>query len=164
MSKYNKGKIYMIINKSESNWKIYIGSTCDELRKRLWKHKTQVRNNPQSALHKYFAEVGVDNMNIILIKNYSCSKKVDLILEEKKIIQKYRPELNVRSPITFLYEKIQTYKCECGRIIQVREKPRHSRTIIHNIHTKFNHFKLSKYFKNWRNKYFNSKVLKKNVC
>ena len=101
MSKYNKGKIYMIINKSDSNGKIYIGSTCDELRKRLWKHKTQVRNNPQSALHKYFAEVGVDNMNIILIKNYSCSKKVDLILEEKKNNSKIQTRIKCKKSNNF---------------------------------------------------------------
>ena len=152
MNKYNNGKIYMLIDKTGIDSKIYIGSTCDELRKRLWKHKNRAKINPSSVLHKYFNDIGISKMGIILIKDFFCSKKVDLVLEEKRIIEKYNPELNIRSPITFLYEKIQDYKCECGRIVQCREKPRHKRSIIHNLIQKMDHFKLNKYLKIWRNK------------
>jgi hypothetical protein len=157
MTDYKNGKIYMLINDKDINSKIYIGSTCDELRKRLYRHRGKINDGSETTVYNYFrnAKLSGGNMCIILIKNYPCKKKVDLVMEERKIINIYKPELNIRSPITFLYEQITNYTCDCGRIIQLREKIRHNRTLVHNGYLSILMLKkLRKYFDIWKNKIY----------
>ena len=64
----------------------YIGSTVNELRKRLWGHKTdsKKRNN---RLYQHINQIGWDNVKIILIEEFSCENKEQLHKKEDEYIQ-----------------------------------------------------------------------------
>jgi len=76
MVNYQNGKVYKIIN--ENNEVIYIGSTAEKyLSSRYAKHKLKAPN------HK-----------IILIENYSCNSREELIKREQEIIEEHSNLLN----------------------------------------------------------------------
>ena len=70
MVNYGKGKIYRIIN--TENETIYIGSTCQNLAKRLSSHKHRGNGN-----------------KIILIENYDCNCREELVMREQQVIEEY---------------------------------------------------------------------------
>jgi len=74
---YKNGKIYRLI--CEETNKQYIGSTCTELRKRLHNHKRTKNNNCRT---KYFI-----NPSIILIEDYPCERKEQLLMRERYFIE-----------------------------------------------------------------------------
>lgn len=96
---YQNGKIYKIV--SENTEKIYIGSTCSPLSKRLYEHKANYKNYLDGAKNKISSyqifELG--EVDIILIENYPCNDKNELHARERYwmeqnkeiIINKYRP-------------------------------------------------------------------------
>mgnify|MGYP000383068784 CR=1 FL=1 len=76
MVNYQNGKVYKIIN--ENNEIIYIGSTAEEkLCKRYAKHYLKAPNN-----------------KIILIENYPCNSKEELLMREQQIIEDHSNLLN----------------------------------------------------------------------
>lgn len=82
-NKYNRGKIYKIV--SDYTDKIYIGSTCNELYKRLSGHKRDL-NSYNKGQRRYVASFELlkhDDAQIILIENYSCKDKNELRARER---------------------------------------------------------------------------------
>ena len=79
MNKYEKAKIYKLIDNTNGN--IYIGSTIQSLANRKSKHK-QIKNKCKSKLI-------IDNgdYDMILIENYPCSSKEELIARERYFIE-----------------------------------------------------------------------------
>lgn len=71
MINYGNGKIYKIIN--ESGDTIYIGSTTQKLCQRYQLHKYKSKNN-----------------KIILIENYACNSKEELLRKEQDCIDEHR--------------------------------------------------------------------------
>ena len=87
MVNYQKGKIYTI--RSRNSDKVYVGSTCNELRKRIYEHKTDYKNwvngNP-----KYVSsyEVLKDGMCYIeLFEKYPCNDKNELKRREGEVMR-----------------------------------------------------------------------------
>ena len=83
MPNYSNGKIYkLIINNSDQ---IYIGSTVQTLSQRLSGHKT----GANTYVSKKLFELQDDEfkVKIILIKNFPCNNKTELVQEEDKFIQ-----------------------------------------------------------------------------
>ena len=72
---FNNGKIYKITNNINSE--IYVGSTCDILRKRFNTHKLQITQDTKKnrPLYKLMTELGTDIFRIDLIEEYSCDDK-----------------------------------------------------------------------------------------
>ena len=72
---FKNGKIYKITN--NINNEIYVGSTCDILRKRFNKHIMNTRNesNKHRPLYKLMNELGPDLFRIDLIEDYPCDDK-----------------------------------------------------------------------------------------
>ena len=72
---FNNGKIYKITN--NINNEVYVGSTCDILRKRFNTHKLQITQDTKKnrPLYKLMAELGTDIFRIDLIEDYSCDDK-----------------------------------------------------------------------------------------
>ena len=93
MVNYQNGKVYKIIN--ENNEIIYIGSTAEEkLCKRYAKHYLKAPNN-----------------KIILIENYPCNSKEELLMREQQIIEDHSNLLNkIRAYIS--EEDKKEYKIE----------------------------------------------------
>jgi len=103
MPDYSKGKIYKIVN--DVNDKFYIGSTTQPLYKRLSEH----RKKDNVCMCK---NIGVDlyKCSIILIENYSCNDKQELLRKEREYFDKYKKEckevfLNKKRPIITIEER-----------------------------------------------------------
>jgi hypothetical protein len=78
MNKYQNGKIYKLTNDINDN--VYIGSTIQSLKKRLSQHKDKNYKGHSKKL-------GDGEYYITLIKNYPCENKLELLQEERRIIE-----------------------------------------------------------------------------
>jgi hypothetical protein len=80
---YQKGKIYKLI--SDETDKIYIGSTCNPLNKRLSQHKFDYKNPEKMKTIKNIFKTS--NFQIILIEDYACERKEQLHARERYYIE-----------------------------------------------------------------------------
>ncbi len=76
MSDYSKGKIYKINN--TKNEKVYIGSTTEDLKTRLRRHRYNTKQNKQVAMTEPINTLGEENFNIELLEEYPCNSKTEL--------------------------------------------------------------------------------------
>jgi len=76
MPDYSKGKIYMIVSDSGC----YVGSTTQTLRRRYRKHITDKR---KVSSHKI-----IENSKIILLQDYPCKTRNELLWKEREWIEK----------------------------------------------------------------------------
>lgn len=90
-NKYDNAKIYRLVNNVDDEF--YVGSTCDALHKRFYKHKAKAKHDPR-PVHKHFNEIGWDNIKIILIEEYACKNKMELERRERYWIEELKPTLN----------------------------------------------------------------------
>jgi hypothetical protein len=81
MVNYNNGKIYKLI--CDNSDLIYIGSTTQPLYKRLNQHKKR-----KECSSKKLFELG--NVKIILIEDFKCKNKENLMKKEQYYIDKYK--------------------------------------------------------------------------
>ena len=94
---YSKAIIYSIVCKTDETL-IYIGSTT-EFTKRKCSHKSDC-NNEKSKKHSYPAYVmirangGWDNFAIKPLKEFPCTNKIQLIIEEERIRLEFQANLN----------------------------------------------------------------------
>jgi len=99
MPDYSKGIIYKIKhNQDYDDENIYIGSTCNLIRRRNH-HKTCCNNendkNHNIPLYKYIRENGGwDAFILIKIHDYNCNSKSELEVEERRMIDMLKPKLN----------------------------------------------------------------------
>lgn len=87
------GKIYKIIH-NQSNI-VYVGSTTGELKLRWNKHKNQYKqwikgNHSNVSIFKYFEQFGIENFQMILIKDYDICDKQHLKVFEQLWIAKLK--------------------------------------------------------------------------
>ena len=85
---YSKGKVYKIVNDIDDY--IYIGSTVDRLSSRMAKHRFDVKNtNDNRKLYQHMRKYGVEQFRIILLEEYSCCNKDQLLQREHFHFDKY---------------------------------------------------------------------------
>lgn len=92
-NRYENGKIYTI--RSHQTDKYYIGSTCLELYKRLWKHRDCYKRFQKGGV-KYissFEIIKFDDHYIELLENFKCETKNELERKEGEFIRKYKDEV-----------------------------------------------------------------------
>ena len=84
---YSKGKIYKIV--CNTTGLIYVGSTIQQLCKRLRGHRTDYKYYLQGKQHfkTSYDIIKNDNYEIILIENCPCNSKDELHREERKYIE-----------------------------------------------------------------------------
>lgn len=90
-NKYSKGKIYKIV--SDLTDKFYIGSTtkknlCDRLYNHKSKYNSWIKTNKE--YYGSFELMKLEQYKIILLENYSCNSKAELIQREQFYIDKYK--------------------------------------------------------------------------
>ena len=91
-NRYTNGKIYQITN--NLNDMIYIGSTCLPLRKRWYNHKNEMNYGKGSTrrLFQMAAQIGWDEMRIVLVESYSCDSSDELRRREEYHLQQVPAE------------------------------------------------------------------------
>ncbi len=91
MVNYSKGKIYMIEPICEyDEGDVYIGSTTKKyLSDRMSQHRLDFKSNKvRSSI--LFNKYGVENCKIVLVENYPCDSKEELIAKEAEYIRKLK--------------------------------------------------------------------------
>lgn len=103
MPDYSKGCIYKIKhNDAYNDDNIYIGSTCNLIRRRN-KHK-QMCNSPDLQeynrnVYKYIRDNGGWEQFVVLkISDYPCNSKSELNIEERRYLDLMKPKLNMIKP------------------------------------------------------------------
>lgn len=102
MNKYENGKIYKIVCNITNE--IYIGSTVEILEERLRKHILPGKNR---CMSRNILDRG--DYEIILIKNYPCNSKEELLWEERRQLEN-NICVNKRLPIMTKEEKKEKIK------------------------------------------------------
>ena len=124
MPDYSKAKVYKLINSVDDN--IYIGSTCNTLYKRKYKHKQDAIRQTNRRVYKHLNDIGWENVSIILIEECPCDNRNQLLRREDYHIQSMKPELNSRiATDTCPHRKRQSQCVECdGAGICIHKKQR----------------------------------------
>jgi hypothetical protein len=101
---YQKSVIYKIEH-LENPALLYVGSTTDFI-KRKSRHKTNYNNETNYKLYKMIRENGGwDSFKIMIIKEYPCLNKIELLIEEEKITKQLKASLNTIKAYTTEEEK-----------------------------------------------------------
>lgn len=154
---YSKGKVYRVI--CNKTGKVYIGSTCSTLTKRLSEHKKSYKQWLKKTLNynTVFEIIEQENYNIILIEEYPCKNINQLEARERFFIEsmlcvnkqipgRTQKEYRADNRNTILQQK-QEYreqnrdiinekqkekiKCVCGSIHNRSHKARHEKSNKH---------------------------------
>ena len=109
MPDYSKAMIYKIKhNEDYDDDNIYIGSTCNLIRRRCQhKYCCNNENDPKynKPLYQYIREnSGWDAFILIKIHDYKCNSKNELEIEERRMIDMLKPKLNKIIPTRSLKE------------------------------------------------------------
>ena len=98
MVNYANGKIYRLV--CNITKKEYIGSTTDKLNRRLSKHRADYKKyiNEKSHYISSFQILENNNYSIVLIENYPCNSKEELLQRERFFIEKTEC-INYKIPI-----------------------------------------------------------------
>ena len=112
ISRYSRGKIYKLVN--TVNDKIYVGSTCLSLTKRLSSHKAMAKSKPAPA-HIHLNEIGWENIRIILVESVNAQNKDQLLQREQHYIDLLSPSLNKNSAyVNCPHGRRHNYCKDCG--------------------------------------------------
>ena len=153
MINYNKSVIYKIEHEDKPDL-LYVGSTTDFTRRKNL-HKSNCNNNlSKEHNYKLYTMIrtngGWDSFKIMIIKELNCNSKIELLIEENKIMKEIKSTLNTkRAHITDDEKKaeaIEYYqqhkveirqkdniqnKCACGGCFKYSHKHHHLRTKKH---------------------------------
>jgi hypothetical protein len=83
MPDYKNGKLYKL--QCDDGY-YYIGSTCNELRFRLYGHKTDSKDE-NSKKYQHINTIGWDRVRIVLVEDCPCENKQQLVRKEDMLIR-----------------------------------------------------------------------------
>ena len=128
---YQNGKIYAI--RSPNTDKIYIGSTTQSLKKRLWNHKNDNYNPTRGAERMCTSKQIMDfgDHYIELLENFPCNTKEELNKREGEL-QRLHNCVN-HYKMSGVVSTIPMIVCECGLELRkfMDKRDRHLRSHIH---------------------------------
>jgi hypothetical protein len=105
--KYLNGKIYKLIDNTNGN--IYIGSTCNSLKKRLkihLNHYYEYKKKDGKCLTTVAYHIIKNNdYKMELLENFPCKTKQELLNKEREYIENNKC-ININKPITTYQEKL----------------------------------------------------------
>ena len=148
---YSKTIIYKIQHK-EVDELLYVGSTTDFTRRKA-QHK-RICNNANSE--KYNLKIysmmrdngGFDSFNMLVIKEFPCQNKQEVLMEEDKIMREMKSTLNMMRAYLTPEEAVTRYKenkkrynkekfvCPCGGRYTYSHKQIHFNTLKHQKYLK----------------------------
>jgi hypothetical protein len=102
MTDYAKSLIYKLCCKDASITDEYIGSTTNKY-KRKQLHKSCCNNENDKKYNFYVYQFirehgGFDNFDFIILEEYSCENKTQLLMKEREWIELQKPTLNCVRP------------------------------------------------------------------
>ena len=114
MTDYSKSCIYKIASKDPAIEDIYIGSTCNLIKRRN-QHKSCCNNPNARGYNQYVYQFIRDhgcwsNWNIYIIEQFSCTSKIAKEQVERGYIEELKPTLNKCIPTDFRVENVYN-KC-----------------------------------------------------
>jgi len=106
---YKKGKIYKIIN--DINDEIYVGSTVLTLAQRFGHHKEDSLKYQDRKIYKFVADNGGwSHFKIILIEDYPCDRKEQLLMREQYYKETLKATLNDKNCFGLDKERMEIYQ------------------------------------------------------
>ena len=154
---YKDGKVYKILSKQTD--KIYIGSTKETLEERLKKHVLYIKENryvssceiikyddyeivlielfpccSKRALNRREGEIQIENKNIIVNKHIAGRTMKEYYIDHKDKFAQYRTDNKDKNAQYYIDNKDKLtlpFECECGLMIQHRNKSRHLKSKKH---------------------------------
>jgi group I intron endonuclease len=135
------GSVYKIVCKINPKI-VYIGSTIGKLNRRWRSHC-----NDKCSISKYIKEYGIENFNIVLIKEYNVCDKYHLLAYEQLYMNSIK-NINVKNAFNICKKEKQKARyndnkelinekkkekitCECGCITRKNDIPRHKKSNTH---------------------------------
>ena len=146
---YSKSIIYKIEHTDKPEL-VYVRSTTDFV-KRKYQHKSDCKNKNKKSYNLKLYQIIRDNgewesFKIMIICEFPCNSKTELIIEEEKHRKELQTTLNSYSAYNTVEDILNKRKeyiknnkdkrkekitCECGSMFLLRDKLRHERTIKH---------------------------------
>ena len=105
MVNYQNGRIYKLVSNHTND--IYIGSTTRPLHQRLWDHKSDNESFSKGLINKICSSkqlYDLGKVEIILIENYPCNSKEELLMRERHFIESIEC-VNKKIPIRTVEER-----------------------------------------------------------
>jgi len=94
--RYNHAKIYKLVGEDPTDF--YIGSTCLPLRQRLYLHKSAGKKKPNIPVYSHFNALNWQGVQCVLIEEYECLNKEQLLKRERHFVDLLNPTLNKLKP------------------------------------------------------------------
>lgn len=152
MSEKKIGRVYKLIAKTSDE--CFIGSTINKTHLRFASHKTNYKNGKcQPNLKKFIDKYGINNIDMILIKEYEIVDTLHLRAYEQLWINKHKKNVNFSNAFTinilknshprvtkdgknkarekYLELKAQIIKCECGKQTNAHAIKNHLKSKFH---------------------------------
>lgn len=156
MSEKKIGRVYKLVAKTSDE--CYIGSTINKTHLRFASHKTNYKNGKcQPNLKKFIDKYGINNIDMILIKEYEIVDIRHLRAYEQLWINRHKKNVNfsdaftiklyndiIRAPSSritkdgrnkqrerYLKLKAQIIKCECGKQTNAHAIKNHLKSKFH---------------------------------
>lgn len=144
--------VYRLFNPDSTDF--YIGSTADDLRNRLCKHKYMAKVGCPSSVYDCMRKLGINNWKAEVLATFICSKD-EIRKKEQDFIETFKPSLNsikafssrdenlkLRSEVTRLNRLLgnklnkarlgrEKEECACGSTVQKSRMARHLTTTLH---------------------------------
>jgi len=129
MVNYKNGKIYKLVSHQTDD--IYVGSTCNDLRKRLSTHKCNYRQW-KDGKYPYITSYEIlnyDDVDIVLLETYPCENKNELHAQERywieqtKCVNKYLPTRTKQEYSKYYRENNQQKEQQRKKIYREKNKP-----------------------------------------
>ena len=132
MVNYNKMIIYKLCCKNPEIKDIYVGHTCNHIRRKYEHKKCSINPNSKDYncyVYKFIRDNGgFQNWDMTMIEEYPCENKLEAERRERYWIETLNSTLNQKIPTRMPSEK---FKCECGCEITNSHQARHKRTNKH---------------------------------
>jgi hypothetical protein len=122
MPDYSKGKIYKIVADTDEEYKPYVGSTIEELSRRMAGHRGNYKGWKKGGTNcssfDLFERFGIENCHIVLLEEYSCDSKMKLLMKERewfdkiKNCNKYKPFISKEELVEYMKEYREEHKEE----------------------------------------------------
>jgi hypothetical protein len=157
MPNYSKSIIYKLCCKNPNITDIYVGSTTN-FKSRKYQHKCTIHHEANEGYEtkksKFIRENGgIDNWDMILIKEFSCENKRQMLKIEREVIDELKPTLNSNMPYRSDEEKAIYFQIN-KKIIEKKYREKNKEIILKKkkIYREKNKDKISLYNKIYREK------------